>query len=108
MYFPAVGAPAGVQTLVDTSAAGFQRTPTYVAHVVGPRQLPGNGPYVDGLPAVVQPTPTGFVLRLALPRNLVVGTRPLNPNGAFTAATLQALQTALRWSVWWMGVEGQG
>lgn len=105
-FFPGVGTPVGVQTVVDTSSADFQRTPAYSAHVVGTRLLAANGPIIDGTTSIEKPTPTSFVLRVTLPRNLSAGGRQLNPNAVFVAATLQKLRTPLNWSVWWMGVEG--
>jgi hypothetical protein len=105
-FFPPTGAAQGVQTVVDTSAAGFQQTPSYVAHVIGSRQLSG-GPVIDGIASVAQPSPTGFVLQMTLPRNLASGTSALNPDAAFTANLLQQLSTGVRWSVWWVGTEGE-
>jgi hypothetical protein len=104
-FFPAAGAPAGVQTRVDTSGAGFRRTPSYVASVVGRRELAPNGPLVDGFPTVAQPSPAGFTLQLAMPRDLVVGARALNPGSAFTPSLLATLRSTLQWSVSWIGVE---
>lgn len=106
-YFPAVGAPAGVQTRVDTSAAGFRRTPVYAAQVIGPRALPGGAALVDGFAAVAQAAPNGFTLQMTLPRDLSTGGQPLNPGFLFATPTLLGtLQTTLRWSVSWLGVEG--
>jgi hypothetical protein len=105
-FFPSSGQIVGVQTRVDTSVAGFGRTPAYCAHVVGNRSLAANGPLVDGFVTVVEPTATSFLLQLTMPRNLSVGVLQLNPTSVFTIATLGKLQTALAWSVWWVGVEG--
>ena len=49
---------------------------------------------------------SGFVYRLAMPRNLRTGPYVLNPDAIFVDATLDRLRTALEWSVAWMGVEG--
>jgi len=105
-FFPVFGAPQGVETVVDTSAAGFVKSPTYTAQVIGNRALAANGPIVDGSVSIVQPTATAFTLRLLLPRNLVMGNLPLNPDAIFVPATLAALQKTLGWSVAWMGIEG--
>jgi hypothetical protein len=112
-FFNGASGIAGIQAIVDTSSAGFQRTPTYTAQIVGTRVLKAdtgsgspNGVLVDGFGSVVSPTSNGFVYRLVMPRNLTTGPYTLNPNAIFTAKTLDTLRTALRWSVAWMGVEG--
>jgi hypothetical protein len=105
-FYPNPAQALGVRTLVDTSAAGFTRTPAYSAHVVGNRRLSGSGPTLDGFPQIVSPTPASFVLQLEMPRNLALGSGQMNPSSAFVAATLAALQTSLRWHVAWIGVEG--
>jgi hypothetical protein len=105
-FFPATGAAGGVQTVVDTSSAGFQRTPAYAAHVIGSRQLRSDL-VIDGIASVAGASPTAFVLQVTLPRNLISGTSELNPDAAFTADLLQELTTGARWSVWWVGIEGQ-
>jgi hypothetical protein len=112
-FFNGASGIAGIQAIVDTSSAGFQRTPTYTAQIVGTRVLKAdtgsgspNGVLVDGFGSVVSPTASGFVYRLVMPRNLTTGPYTLNPNAIFTAKTLDTLRTALRWSVAWMGVEG--
>jgi hypothetical protein len=104
---------AGVETTVDTSRAGFQTTPTYTAQHVGTRVLvassgsgSSNGRLVDGFASVTSPSATSFVFRLTMPRNLGVGVYTLNHNAIFVPATLDALRTALKWSVSWMGIEG--
>jgi hypothetical protein len=112
-FFSGASGIAGIQTMVDTSSAGFQRTPAYTAQVVGTRVLkadsgvgPPNGQLVDGFGSVVSPTATGFLFRMLLPRNLKAGAYLLNPDGIFVNATLEKLRTTLKWSVSWMGVEG--
>lgn len=104
--FPSTGTPLGVLTRVDTSSAGFRRTPSYSAQVVGPRTLPGSTALIDGFAAVAEASATDFVLQVTLPRNLTVGARVLNPSSAITATLPQKLATAMRWSVSWLGVEG--
>lgn len=105
-FFPSVGIPQGVETVVDTSEAGFVKAPTYTAEVNGNRALSANGPIIDGFVSIVQPTATSFTLRLVLPRNLVVGNLALNPDTIFVPATLPVLQKSLGWTVAWMGIEG--
>ncbi|GJG89726.1 hypothetical protein tb265_49070 [Gemmatimonadetes bacterium T265] len=106
-YFPAAGAPLGVETRVDTSAAGFRSTPAYAAQVAGARALPGGGALVDGFAAVAQPSATAFTLQVMLPRDLSAAGRPVNPSSLLaTPALLAMLQSQLRWSVSWIGVEG--
>jgi len=112
-FFTGTSGIAGIQTMVDTSSAGFQRVPTYTAQIVGTRVLKAdtgsgapNGQLVDGFGSVVSPTANGFVFRLVMPRNLTTGPYTLNPNAIFVNATLDKLRTVLKWSVAWMGVEG--
>jgi hypothetical protein len=112
-FFSGASGIAGIQAAVDTSSAGFQRTPAYTAQIVGTRVLkadsgsgPPNGQLVDGFGSVVSPTASGFVYRLLMPRNLKTGPYLLNPDAIFVKATLDKLRTTLKWSVSWMGVEG--
>jgi hypothetical protein len=112
-FFNGTSGIAGIQAIVDTSSAGFQRTPTYTAQIVGTRVLKAdtgsgspNGVLVDGFGSVVSPAASGFVYRLLLPRNLKSGPYTLNPDAIFVSKTLDTLRTALKWSVAWMGVEG--
>lgn len=112
-FFKGTSGIAGIQTSVDTSSAGFQRTPQYTAQIVGTRVLKAdtgsgaaNGQLVDGFGSVVSASASGFVYRLAMPRNLRTGPYVLNPDAIFVDATLDRLRTALEWSVAWMGVEG--
>ena len=102
---------AGIETTVDTSSAGFQSTPVYTAQIVGTRVLSAKsgataGQLIDGFGTVMSPTATSFVYRLAMPRNLAVGSYHLNDNAVFVNTTLAMLRTALKWSVSWMGIEG--
>jgi hypothetical protein len=102
---------AGIQTTVDTSSAGFQKTPAYTAQIVGTRVLKAavgsaKGQLVDGFGSIVSPTASGFVFRLLMPRNLTAGAYLLNPDAVFVNTTLDTLRTALAWSVSWMGIEG--
>jgi hypothetical protein len=105
-FYPNQASARGVRTLVDTSAAGFTRTPAYSAQIVGNRRLSAGGPTLDGFPQIVSATPASFVLQLEMPRNLALGSGTMNPASAFVAATLTALEKTLRWHVAWIGVEG--
>jgi len=103
---------AGVEATIDTSSAGFQSTPLYSAQIIGTRVLAAKvgttpGQLVDGFGTVMSPTASSFVFRLALPRNLRVGTYDLNKDAVVTDPKLpDKLRTALKWSVSWMGIEG--
>ena len=105
-FWPNDNSWMGVQTSVDTSRAGFTSTPVYTAQLIGSRVGAQNAP-IDGFSEIVSPTPTGFVLRVLMPRNLPLG-GPLggpilNPDGL---VSLPALRNDLRWYVTWIGVEG--
>jgi hypothetical protein len=100
----------GVSTVVDTSAARFQSTPRYVAHVAGERFLPaaagGPGPLLAlGAAAVEAATPNGFEMQVLLPGVPSEGT-PVNPDAVRDPALAPAVAAALGWHVVWMGVEG--
>ncbi|MEO5817969.1 MAG: hypothetical protein ABIT20_22060 [Gemmatimonadaceae bacterium] len=111
-FFTDPNGKAGIETTVDTSSGGFQSTPLYTAQIVGTRVLSAKsgatpGQLIDGFGTVMSPTATSFVYRLAMPRNLFVGSYQLNDkNIAFASTTLDKLRTTLKWSVSWMGIEG--
>ncbi|MGE0441813.1 MAG: hypothetical protein AB7L66_03525 [Gemmatimonadales bacterium] len=102
-YF--VAGNAGVETIVDTSAAGFGRTPMYLAHLVGVRVQPSLNRILDGFGSIESPTPTGFRFRVLMPRNLSLPPYTMNPAAAFNTALPQLLSDTLRWSVTWTGFE---
>ncbi len=104
-FYPAGGAPAGVQAVVDTSGAGFSRTPMYLAQVVGTRLLLPQNQMFDGPSSVAAPGPTSFTLQVAMPRNLALPPYTLNPAAAFTSALPGTLRSPLNWSVAWLGIE---
>lgn len=104
-FFPKTGTQLGVETIVDTSAAGFQMTPVYSAQVTGARMLK-SGELVDGFVAIDSPSPTQFTLRVLMPRNLGMAPHALNPNAIFSPALLNKMRNDLGWRVSWMGVEG--
>lgn len=105
-FYPNPQQPLGVRTMVDTSAAGFTRPPAYSAQVTGNRRMAANGPTLDGFPQIVNPSTSGFVLQLEMPRDLRLGNGRMNPDSVFVASTLVTLEKALKWSVAWIGVEG--
>ena len=96
---------AGVETVVDTSAAGFGRTPVYFAHLVGTRAQINLNRILDGFGSVESATPSGFTFRVLMPRNLSLPPYMMNPTAAFTFQLLQTLEDTLRWSVTWTGIE---
>ncbi len=104
-YFSSGIAVLGVQTQVDTTDAGFERTPTYQAHLVGTRVLAAQNRVFDGFVSVVNPSSTGFTLQVAMPRNLGFPPYVVNPQAAFTPALLDTLRNDLHWSVVWSGIE---
>lgn len=104
-FFPKSGTALGVETDVDTSAAGFQTMPAYSAQLMGSRALKSGG-VLDGFLAIDSPTPTGFTLRVLMPRNLGGAPQTVNPTSAFKASLLKTLQNTLAWHVAWLGVEG--
>jgi hypothetical protein len=96
---------SGVETVVDTSSAGFGRTPVYLAHLVGTRAQISQNRILDGFSSVVSPSSTGFTFRVVMPRNLSMPPFTMNPAAAFNSTLLQTLQSTLRWSVVWTGIE---
>ena len=105
-YFYEFGAIAGVQATIDTTAAAFGTTPSYVANLVGSRMLSAGTRVVDGLLSVSSPTPANFVARVTMPHNLKIGTVNMNPDAVFNAALLTSLKSTLQWCVSWIGMEG--
>jgi hypothetical protein len=95
----------GVETLVDTSVAGFGRTPVYFANLVGTRAQASLNRILDGFGSVVDPSPTGFRFRVLMPRNLQLAPYIMNPAAAFTVALPATLRDTLRWAVTWTGIE---
>lgn len=104
--------PAGFQTVVDTSQAGFGSTPQYMANVVGNRvasppgggKFPTPGQLLDGFVDIVVPSPTSFTLQMTMPF-VASGKYDLNPEDLLVKDTLDQLQNDLKWYVVWMGVE---
>ena len=104
-YFPKSGPALGVQTIVDTSEAGFQSMPVYTAQVTGARVLK-NGSVADGFATLDSPSTTQFTLRVLMPRNLGGSPHAINADSMFKPALLDSLRNDLGWRVSWMGVEG--
>ncbi|BDV31540.1 hypothetical protein [Microbacterium terricola] len=109
-------APWGVETIVDTSEAGFGDTPAYLARVVGTRtvtaaQAPHGTPcLLDGAPHVVDAEPGRFRLVVPLTRAILTDAAgaliEVNPTGAVASALLPDLvSNRLGWSVEWIGVQ---
>jgi hypothetical protein len=96
---------AGVETVVNTSAAGFGRTPVYLAHLVGTRAQVSLNRILDGFGSVVAAEPNRFTFRVLMPRNLQLPPFTMNPTAAFTASMPATLRDTLRWSVAWTGIE---
>jgi hypothetical protein len=93
----------GFTTRVDTSAAQFQATPAYQAHIVGRRWQDAEQSIVvvDGCTSIRNATARSFDLAVVTPQGFTTpGGIPLNANlSADTPSTLG-------WYVVWMGVEG--
>ena len=102
-YFMAGG--GGVETVVDTSSAGFGRAPVYLAHLVGTRVQISLNRILDGFGSIESPTPSGFTFRVVMPRNLSLPPYTMNPAAAFNSQLLQTLENGLRWTVSWTGIE---
>lgn len=97
----------GVQTEVDTSAAGFSGPPRYTAQVVGRRTLVQLGAtrVLDGFARVDAPGATGFTLQVLMPRGLGIGMDSLNPAVLLGASLPDLVGTTLKWHVNWIGIE---
>jgi hypothetical protein len=103
-FFPAAvstGEIEGVEIDIDTTAAGFRQTPRYFASLQGSRAFSGG--YVDGYTNVEEPTPSGFTLRVWLPRGMAIGGSVLNPAAVFEPTFLPVL--GAMWGVAWVGIE---
>jgi len=90
----------GVLAVVDTSAARFQATPAYFAHVPGERHVvAGTGQIIvlmRTIGAVVAPTPTRFTLQLRIQFE----------QGSVAITALPQFVESLNWHVVWTGIEG--
>lgn len=94
------GVPLGVFCTVDTSAANFHTTPSYIVHVVGSRTwaIPATGlpglllPFIS----VVDATPTGFIVQANLQSPLAISD---------STQWVNVVNNILFWQVVWMGIE---
>ncbi len=103
------GAVVGVETTVDTSAAGCDRTPLYQARVGGAREVPAKLELIDGPVVIADATVTSFTVRMVLAGPVATGgphEAVVNPNSVRTAAFPARATHELGWHVVWMGVEG--
>lgn len=107
--YPSLGPVLGVETVVDTSSAGFRRVPAYSATVTGDRRLGSSGAaqnmIIDGAASVEAASTTGFVLRVLLPGELDIPPYRLNPKSALNPSLTAKLRASLDWHVSWTGVE---
>jgi hypothetical protein len=96
------GQPVGVTTTVDTSAARFQATPVYFAHVMGPRMVSTalGSQFALTLVAISQPTANSFNCDVYLPPASGGFAGGLNPS------EVGAVLNNLQWAVAWMGIDG--
>jgi hypothetical protein len=95
-----IGDSLGVYCDVDTSAANFHTTPSYIAHIAGSRTwtLPSGIPGLL-LPfvSVVNASPTGFTIQASLQSSLAVSD---------STQWVYLANQVLLWQVVWMGTEG--
>ncbi|MFQ5524990.1 MAG: hypothetical protein ACE5GX_01885 [Thermoanaerobaculia bacterium] len=93
---------SGVEVTINTSAAGFQRTPCYFASLRGdPWIRIGDSSVLVGFDRVVEATPRSFVFSLwILPLIAPVAT----PSVAVSPLPLEQLARR-KWSVCWLGIE---
>ena len=106
----------GLTTSVDTTGARFGSTPDYQAQLRGQRFFedqsgPVDGPFLlDGLTFLSEPTATGFVFSVILPRTLSIdshgGSLPVNAGGLLDNPKVLTDLVQKHWSVVWVGVEG--
>jgi hypothetical protein len=75
------------EATIDTTGAGFQATPHYVARIAGRRLDVTTGVFADALIDVTLPSPTDFIIRM------------------FPIALGDPLPLIQEWSVEWMGIE---
>ena len=92
----------GFKAQIDTAAAKFQSTPAYIAQIIGSRALTSPALVVAEFVSVINESPTGFTLQLALPAM----SGEINPAAIKDPTGGPALMKQLGWRVSWMGVEG--
>jgi hypothetical protein len=92
----------GFTAAIDTTAAKFQSTPTYMAQIIGPRSLSNPAVVVVDVVSLANESPTGFTLQVALPP-LADG---VNSSVITDINSGPAVMIKLGWRVTWVGVEG--
>lgn len=90
----------GFTAQIDTSAAKFQSTPTYMVQVVGPRTIPNSQIVIADFVSIANATPTGFQLQISLPALA----DSVNTAEITDVVRGPQLMSTLGWSVSWMGV----
>jgi len=100
--------PTGIRTRVDTSAAKFQATPAYFAHVMGSREISIPQP---GAPDVEILLITAVIIDNAAPDEffcdvLLLSNEPGKGVVPLDPSLIPAVTKLIRWTVVWMGVEG--
>jgi hypothetical protein len=92
----------GFTAAVDTSAAKFQSTPTYLVEIVGGRTLDSPALVALDFASIANPSPSGFTLQVALP----AGSGVINPSVLLDPSSGPGLIKQLGWRVFWLGVQG--
>jgi hypothetical protein len=99
LWQPGGGEGIGVICTVDTSAANFNTTPSYIAHIVGSRSwvLPSGAPgLLLPFTSVVNASPTNFQMQANLQSPLTLSD---------STQWVNLANTVLFWQVVWMGIE---
>lgn len=91
----------GFTAAIDTSAARFHSTPTYMAGIVGGRRIPNTDFLILDFVTVARPAPAGFTLQLALP-HVSDAVNPVNITDPVKG--MQVIRQ-LGWRIDWTGVE---
>ncbi len=95
------GANIGFKAAIDTSAAKFQTTPVYQAHIIGSRTLASPALTVADFVSIANESSTGFTLQVALPSL----SEKVNPASLTDQTSGPPLLKQLGWRVAWMGIE---
>jgi hypothetical protein len=95
------GVTIGLTAAIDTSAAKFQTTPSYMAQIAGSRSITTTQPpvFIVDFVTVNNESASGFTLQVALPALGAV-----NPEAIRDPSS--GLIGQLNWTVNWMGVQG--
>ena len=92
----------GFTAAIDTSAAKFQSSPSYIAQIVGTRNVSNPATLIVDFVSLSNQSARGFTLQLALPA-IADG---VNTTAITDAVAGPKLMSSLNWVVSWMGVEG--